>query len=118
MPEFVFDSVKLPVLCWTSLQKKPDGAATPLSVLVCGLSPPPVPPLLKSHKLFGVAVPVGVAVLVGVAVFVGVEVLVAVAPDAIGTPFKMMPMPWALRPVSDLESVELKLKSVRALALR
>ena len=93
-PEVVFVSVKLPAGCWISLQKKPAGAATPLSDVACGFKPePPVPPLLKLQELLGVAVPVGVAVFVAVAVLVGVVVLVGVAPDGTVTPFKMMAIP-------------------------
>ena len=74
IPALVLDSVVLPVLCCTSLQKKPAGAATPLLVNGCGFRPP----LLKLHTGLAVAVGVGVAVFVAVLVAVGVKVEVKV----------------------------------------
>jgi len=68
-PPTVFDSVVLPVLFWTSLQKEPAGAATPLLDVGCGLSPP-----LLNVQAPGIGVGVGVGVAVGVGVGVGVTV--------------------------------------------
>src|SRR5205085_2164554 len=73
------------------------------------------------------AVAVGVAVAVAVAVGPGVPVAVAVAvavgvgvavPPPCAVPKITMPMPWAFRPANTRASVESKLKSTRALALR
>ena len=61
-------------MCWTSLQKKPAGAATPLSDTGCGLSPP-----LLNEQAPGIGVGdaagVGLAAGVGDATGVGVGVV-------------------------------------------
>ena len=78
-PALVFDSVRLPAVFWSSLQKNPAGAATPLFDVGRGFNPP----FENVHApatgvAVGVAVGVFVGVLVGVAVTTGVAVGVAV----------------------------------------
>ena len=66
-PALPLASVVTPVSCWSSLKKKPAGAATPLSEVARGSKPP----LEKEHAP-GVGVGPGVGVAVGTTVGVGV----------------------------------------------
>ncbi len=65
-PALPLASVVTPASCWSSLKKKPAGAATPLSEVDCGSKPP-----LENAHGPGVGVGIGVGVGVGATVGVG-----------------------------------------------